>query len=74
MWNPAADYEQIRRARAVRRSLGRAGNQMRLLLIGAPGAGKGTQAGRLAERFGIAHISSGDLLRQHVRDADAAWA
>ena len=41
---------------------------MRLLLIGAPGAGKGTQAGLLAERFGIAHISSGDLLRQHVKD------
>ncbi len=41
---------------------------MRLLLIGAPGAGKGTQAERLAARFRIAHISSGDLLRQHVRD------
>jgi adenylate kinase len=41
---------------------------MRLLLIGAPGAGKGTQAGLLAVRLGIAHISSGDLLRQHVRD------
>jgi adenylate kinase len=41
---------------------------MRLLLIGAPGAGKGTQAARLAARFGIAHISSGDLLREHVRD------
>ena len=41
---------------------------MRLLLIGAPGSGKGTQAVRLADRFGIAHISSGDLLRQHVRD------
>jgi adenylate kinase len=41
---------------------------MRLLLIGAPGAGKGTQAQRLAEQFGIAHISSGDLLRQHVRE------
>jgi adenylate kinase len=41
---------------------------VRLLLIGAPGSGKGTQAVRLAERFGIAHISSGDLLRQHVRD------
>jgi adenylate kinase len=41
---------------------------MRLLLIGAPGAGKGTQAGRLAERFSITHISSGDLLRQHVKD------
>ena len=41
---------------------------MRLLLIGAPGSGKGTQADLLAERFGIAHISSGDLLRQHVRE------
>ena len=41
---------------------------MRLLLIGAPGAGKGTQAERLARRFGITHISSGDLLRQHVRN------
>ena len=44
---------------------------MRLLLIGAPGAGKGTQASRLAERFGITHISSGDLLRQHVQDQTA---
>jgi adenylate kinase len=41
---------------------------VRLLLIGAPGSGKGTQAVRLAERFDIVHISSGDLLRQHVRD------
>jgi adenylate kinase len=41
---------------------------MRLLLIGAPGAGKGTQAERLAERLGITHISSGDLLRQHVKN------
>src|SRR4051812_30562448 len=42
--------------------------RMRLLLIGAPGAGKGTQAVRLAEHFGITHISSGDLLRKHVED------
>jgi adenylate kinase len=41
---------------------------MRLLLIGAPGAGKGTQAGRLAEHFGVTHISSGDLLRKHVTE------
>jgi len=41
---------------------------MRLLLIGAPGAGKGTQAGLLAGRFNLTHISSGDLLRQHVRE------
>ncbi len=39
---------------------------MRMLLIGAPGAGKGTQAQLVSERLGIAHISSGDLLRKHV--------
>jgi adenylate kinase len=44
---------------------------MRLLLIGAPGSGKGTQAERLAHRYGITHISSGDLLRQHVREQTA---
>ena len=41
---------------------------MRLLLIGAPGAGKGTQAERIAQHFGVTHISSGDLLRKHVAD------
>jgi adenylate kinase len=41
---------------------------MRLLLIGPPGSGKGTQAVRIAEHFGITHISSGDLLRRHVAD------
>jgi adenylate kinase len=45
--------------------------RVRLLLIGAPGSGKGTQAVRLAERFGITHISSGDLLRRHVRENTA---
>jgi adenylate kinase len=39
---------------------------VRLLLIGAPGAGKGTQATRIADHFHVAHISSGDLLRDHV--------
>ncbi len=42
---------------------------VRLLLIGAPGAGKGTQATRIAEHFQVAHISSGDLLRDHVARA-----
>ncbi|MDQ1641001.1 MAG: adenylate kinase [Actinomycetota bacterium] len=41
---------------------------MRLLLIGAPGSGKGTQAERLADHFGLTHISSGDLLRRHVEE------
>jgi adenylate kinase len=41
---------------------------MRLLLIGAPGAGKGTQATRIADHFGLVHLSSGDLLRENVRN------
>ena len=41
---------------------------MRLLIMGPPGAGKGTQATRLAARLGIPHISTGDLLRSASGD------
>jgi adenylate kinase len=39
---------------------------MRVLLIGPPGAGKGTQASRIADHFDLARIATGDLLREQV--------
>ena len=39
---------------------------MRLVLLGAPGSGKGTQGHLLAERLGVRHVASGELLRAHV--------
>jgi adenylate kinase len=40
---------------------------MRVIFVGPPGSGKGTQATLLGQRFGVAHISTGDVLRESVR-------
>lgn len=44
---------------------------MRLLIMGPPGAGKGTQAAKIAETFAIAHISTGDLFRANLSEGTA---
>ncbi|MFQ5966565.1 MAG: adenylate kinase, partial [Acidimicrobiia bacterium] len=42
------------------------GGSLKLLILGPPGAGKGTQAERLAAHFGIAHISTGEMFREQT--------
>lgn len=42
---------------------------MKIIMLGAPGAGKGTQAQMIADQYGIPHISTGDIFRENVKNA-----
>lgn len=41
---------------------------MKIIMLGAPGAGKGTQAKKIAEKYSIPHISTGDIFRSNIKD------
>jgi adenylate kinase len=59
---PAA--QQVKRAaRQKEKSMG-----LRIVMLGAPGAGKGTQAVRIAEETGLPHISTGDIFRKNLKE------
>ena len=46
---------------------------MRIILLGPPGAGKGTQAAGIVEKYNIPHISTGDIFRKNIKEGTNTW-
>jgi len=46
---------------------------MKLILLGAPGAGKGTQAEKIVEKYGIPAVSTGNIIRAALKDGADEW-
>ena len=44
------------------------GNTMNIVLFGGPGSGKGTQSEKLIDKYGLHHISTGEVLRKHIKE------
>ncbi|GFR46375.1 hypothetical protein Agub_g7957 [Astrephomene gubernaculifera] len=59
-------------ARPVRRTAVKARATLKVMISGAPAAGKGTQCAKIIEKYGLVHISVGDILRDEVKNGTAA--